>query len=157
LDTPEDPSVSVNGLDVSSLLQTPAVTVMASYIGSLNSVSEKLEGMFDQSLVGGNFVAEGKNLSGRIDVPHTRFFLTATRQVRAYRKWMQAQGKGLTNYSLKNAVHDTTMNDFRDTRLVVVNSNTCVIETSTLTPGEVVDKMINYVDSGPGNSHLKTK
>lgn len=144
---PRQPYVAVRGEDVSDLLQTPEVTRVASFIGQVAAASEKLEGIFNAQVIANRrpMVIEGKNLAGRLELlgikPSYMFFLRAEQQVRAFRKWKQAQEKGLVGYTRLEAQFDTAQNDIRDKKLLIAPANTKVIDTTLLT-AEQVARMI---------------
>lgn len=148
LSEPTQPLISVNGRDVSTLLQTPEVTSLASYLGSIDDVSKHVEKLFDESLHGAKIVVEGKNLADRITAgPNQHFFLVASQRVRAYRKWQQALQKGKPSYTLEKAQYDTAINDMRDKKLLIIQPNVHVIDTSKLTPMQVVQAIQHHMNN----------
>jgi len=145
LSDPINPLVSVNGLDVSDLLQLPASTRMASQIGGIPSASKILEKIFDEAPKGMRIVAEGKNLNDRPNFyPTHSFFLLARSETRAFRKWKQAQEKGSTNYTMTDAKRDIVVNDSRDSKLLIAKEGTIPIDTTYLSPFEVVQRIAYY-------------
>lgn len=142
---PMQPLVAVGGHDVSGVLQLPEVTRMASKIGRL-SAAERLEELFNQRLLEGNIVVEGKHLADRMGAVATKmFFFWASQKVRAYRKWEQAQQAGKFHYTFKEAVIDTMANDLRDKQLLTAGENTTIINTTHLTKSEVVAEVARHM------------
>lgn len=147
LDTtsPTKPLVAVSGRDVSDLLQTPEVSRAASKIGRLKA-AERLEALFNQRLLEGNIVVEGKHLADRMGAVATKmFFFWATQEVRAYRKWEQAQQMGHRHYTIHEAIADTIANDKRDKQLLTVGQNTRIIDTTHLSKGMVVTAVARHM------------
>lgn len=143
------PLVAAGGLDVSDILQAPEVTRVASCIGGVADASAKLEHLFNKQLAGNSMVVEGKHLANRMGKAATHmFFFMADFQTRAFRKWRQSQELGRTYYTLAEAYSDTMANDARDRRLLVVPEKTEVIDTTLLTPRQVVDAISKYANLG---------
>ena len=147
LGDPVQPYIAVTGSDVSDMLQTPKVARLASYIGSQQGAANMLERTFDSSLPGARIVVEGKHIGDRVQTaPNHRFFLVATQQVRAERKHRQAQLQGNQAYSLQLATQDILIHDSRDRHLLKVEGEAHIIDTSLLTPGQVVGAIIQHRD-----------
>lgn len=89
-------SVFLNGMDVSSLIRTPAVDRIASLYSALPSVREKLLMLQrDQALKGG-LVADGRDM-GTVVFPYApvKVFLTAQAEVRAQRRHDELAARGV--------------------------------------------------------------
>jgi cytidylate kinase len=139
------PHVAVGGRDVSELLQYPEVTKVSSVIGSIPTAANRLETIFHQSLQKGNMVVEGKNLADRLGETATyMFFFIADVKVRAYRKWNQARLLGRTHYTLLEAQLDTLANDRRDQKMLVAPPNMKIIDTTLLSPNQVVAEIARH-------------
>lgn len=134
-----EPMVAVNGVEVTEFLQLPEVTKVASLVGGSEVASNRLEDIFNTSVSKGNVVIEGKKLADSLGRSATHmFFLAATLEVRTLRKWRQAQLLGRGDYTPQEALFDTASNDKRDRGLLQAPKFTNIINTSDLTPVEVV-------------------
>lgn len=140
--------VAVDGSDVSELLQFPEVTRVASRIGQVAAAAERLETIFNSNLDNNNdMVVEGKHLADRVGAVATHlFFFTARFEIRAHRKWKQAQLGGRHDYTQREALLDTWGNDQRDKVLLVVPDQAQfeVVDTSYLNPLEVVQRVAHH-------------
>lgn len=147
LSNPEMPNVAVNDNDVTKRLQTPLVTNIASIIGSQEGVAEILEAAFTSQVSGAKLVVEGKNLGERFIVPPSRhFYLIASPNIRAYRKWRQAVEKGDNSYTFLEARRDIMINDLRDKPLLRIQGSVNLLDTSNLTPDQVVQVIMRRVE-----------
>lgn len=140
------PLVAVGGMDVSDVLQMPEVTKVASHVGSAAKAAARLEKLFQENLKNGSMVVEGKHLADRMGKHATHmFFFTADFDVRAFRKWQQAQALGKTHYTLLEAQLDTKQNDARDRGLLTVAERTEIIDTTHLSPRQVVGSIARHI------------
>lgn len=150
LEDATNPQIAVSGIDVSDLLQIPRTLGLATIVGNTSSVQGRLENIFDDLVTGGNTVVEGKNLSRRFIVPESRhYFLTATHDVRSYRKWQQALAKGDASYTISQARQDTMTNDFRDQGMLTIVERAQVLDTSNLSPHRVVECIARGANLAP--------
>jgi cytidylate kinase len=138
------PQLAVNGRDVSDYLQRPDAAKLATKVRLDQEVEQRLEKIFD-SFVGGatRAVVEGKHIGTRF-CSESRFFLTATQEVRAYRKWLQALRSGRKDYSWPEAYADFLEGETRDRKagILVSGTNTNIIDTTHLSPEAVLARVL---------------
>ena len=145
--------VIVDGADVTSHLRTPEVTAAASVVSAIPAVREWLLPVQQQIGQGGSVVAEGRDIGTRV-FPRApfKFFLDADAAIRVERRHRElvAAGRGEAIESTSRELSDR---DHRDrTRAVdplIPAIDARSIDTSTLSPEQVVEQMIAVVSIAP--------
>lgn len=144
--------VLVDGIDVTGELRTPDVTVAASVVSAIPSVREWLLPIQRQIGQRGSVVAEGRDIGTKVfPAAPFKFFLDADADVRVARRHRElvAAGRGGT---VETTFRDLSDRDRRDrTRSVdplVPADDARLIDTSALSPDQVVEQMIAVVSSG---------
>lgn len=144
--------VLVDGFDVTGQLRTPEVTAAASVVSAIPAVREWLLPIQRQIGQGGSVVAEGRDIGTKVFPEASfKFFLDADADVRVARRHRElvAAGRG---GSIETTSQDLSIRDLRDrTRSVdplVPAMDARFIDTSTLSPDQVVEKMIATVSTG---------
>lgn len=141
--------VLVDGVDVTSHLRTPEVTGAASVVSAIPAVREWLLPVQQQIGQGGSVVAEGRDIGTRVfpGAPF-KFFLDADTAIRVERRHRElvAAGRG---EAIESTSRDLSDRDHRDrTRTVdplIPAIDARSIDTSTLSPEQVVEQMIAVV------------
>ncbi len=144
--------VLVDGLDVTGDLRRPEVTAAASIVSAIPAVREWLLPIQRQIGQRGSVVAEGRDIGTKVfpTAPY-KFFLEADAEVRVARRHRElvAAGRGGT---VETTSRDLSDRDRRDrTRSVdplVPADDARFIDTSTLSPDQVVAQMIAVVSTG---------
>jgi len=144
--------VLVDGLDVTDQLRTPEVTAAASIVSAIPAVREWLLPVQRQIGQGGSVVAEGRDIGTKVfPAAAFKFFLDADATVRVARRHRElvAAGRGA---SIETTSQDISVRDQRDrTRSIdplVPAMDARFIDTSTLSPDQVVEQMIAAVSTG---------
>lgn len=144
--------VLVDGVDVTGQLRTPDVTVAASIVSAIPAVREWLLPIQRQIGQGGSVVAEGRDIGTKVFPGASfKFFLDADAEVRVARRHRElvAAGRG---GSIETTSRDLSDRDQRDrTRVVdplVPAHDARFIDTSALSPDQVVEQMIATVSTG---------
>ncbi len=143
--------VFLNDLDVTDQVRTEAVSEFASRISMISQVREALVRK-QRELAGryGNVVTEGRD-QGSVVFPDAelKLFLDAEVSERARRRYEQLLGQNQPA-NFDEILEALKQRDHRDkTRAVsplVVPSGAVVIDTTRMTPGEVLDRIIELVD-----------
>ncbi len=144
--------VLVDGLDVTGDLRRPEVTAAASIVSAIPAVREWLLPIQRQIGQRGSVVAEGRDIGTKVfpAAPY-KFFLEADAEVRVARRHRElvAAGRGGT---VETTSRDLSARDRRDrTRSVdplVPADDARFIDTSALSPDQVVAQMIAVVSTG---------
>jgi len=144
--------VLVDGLDVTGDLRRPEVTAAASIVSAIPAVREWLLPIQRQIGQRGSVVAEGRDIGTKVfpTAPY-KFFLEADSEVRVARRHRElvAAGRGET---VETTSRDLSDRDRRDrTRSVdplVLADDARFIDTSALSPDQVVAQMIAVVSTG---------
>lgn len=141
--------VSLAGRDVSADIRLPAIGERASKISALPAVRAALLDLQRRLGAAGGVVAEGRDI-GSVVFPgaEVKFFLTADVAERARRRADELRGKGLPvdDAEVKREIESRDGRDAaRATAPLVCPEGAVVIDTSRLTPEQVLGQMIAVV------------
>ncbi|HVS33178.1 MAG TPA: (d)CMP kinase [Thermoanaerobaculia bacterium] len=145
----ETPRVLLDGEDVTSLLRTPEISMAASDVSAVPAVRRVLVRLQQQLGRRAGGVLEGRDI-GTVVFPETphKFFLTATAQVRAERRYRELVARG-TPVAFETVLGETTRRDEQDSSRedspLTYDASYTVIDTSELTIPEVVDVIVQSV------------
>lgn len=142
----DPPRVLLNSEDVSSAIRTPEVSLAASDVSTVPAVRRLLVKLQQDLGRRSGGVLEGRDIGTKV-FPETRhkFFLTARPEVRARRRYEELVAKGTpADYDMVRA--ETLLRDEQDsTRAdspLTYDQTYTVIDTSDLSIGEVVDRIV---------------
>ncbi|GAB4438175.1 MAG: (d)CMP kinase [bacterium] len=137
--------VICNGEDVTDKIRTPEVSMWASTLSKEKEVREKMG--YLQRKIGekGKVVAEGRDMGTVVfDDAFAKFFLEASSEVRAERRFKELKGKGL-DVSYREVLADIIKRDEQDSSRNIAPlkpaDDAVIIDTSSLSIEEVVDFM----------------
>ena len=144
-----DGKVLVNGFDVSGEIRTSEVDELASVYSAIPAVREALLGLQQEQEKHGSIVAEGRDV-GSVVFPNAcaKFFLTASPQARAKRRYLERVSKGKdANYDeILAAILERDKNDSsRKTAPLTVPEGAVYLDTSDMTEDEAVKFIIEHV------------
>ncbi|HWG95520.1 MAG TPA: (d)CMP kinase [Nitrospira sp.] len=144
--------VLVDGIDVTGELRTPEVTATASIVSAIPAVREWLLPIQRQIGQRGSVVAEGRDIGTKVfPAAPFKFFLEADADVRVARRYSELVGAGRGG-TVETTFRDLSDRDRRDrTRSVdplVPAGDARLIDTSALSPDQVVEQMIVAVSTG---------
>lgn len=144
--------VLVDNVDMTGELRTPEVTAAASIVSAIPAVREWLLPIQRQIGQRGSVVAEGRDIGTKVfPAASYKFFLEADAEVRVARRHRElvAAGRGGT---VETTFRDLSDRDRRDrTRSIdplVPASDARLIDTSVLSPDQVVEQMVAAVSTG---------
>jgi cytidylate kinase len=146
--------VLADGRDVTDAIRTPEISEGASRVSVLPEVRAGLLELQRRVAVGANVVAEGRDV-GTVVFPSARakFFLVANAETRALRRTLELQAKGQLAL-LADVLADMRVRDERDSGRAVAPlrraEDAIEIDTSDLTPDQVIDRMAAIVRSRGG-------
>jgi cytidylate kinase len=150
LELEEDSRVRVDGRDVTEEIRTEAIAALTSRLTTLEVVRELLTPIQRRLAADGGVVLEGRD-TGSVVCPdaEVKFFLDATLEERARRRHAELVRTG-ADPGLAAVRREIEARDQRDrTRALaplVVPAGATVIDTTALTPDEVVNQMLEKVD-----------
>lgn len=144
-----DNSVLVNSFDVSGEIRTPEVDSLASIYSALPEVRAALLTLQKEQKNYGSIIAEGRD-EGSVVFPDAvaKFFLTASPEARAKRRYLERISKGQeANYDeILNAIKQRDLNDStREAAPLSVPDGAIFLDTSEMTEDEVVNFIVQHV------------
>lgn len=148
---PDSLKVLLNGKDISDQIRTNEVGQMASIVSTISEVRKILvKRQQELGNHGTSCVLDGRDI-GTVVFPNAniKFFLTATPEARARRRFEEDLERGL-NLSYEKTLEEINLRDKRDvTRAdspLSIAKDAIVVETSNLNLDEVFAKMIGIVE-----------
>jgi cytidylate kinase len=145
LDIQLDDRVLANGEDVTDAIRTPEVAEAASRVATDPGVREALVRKQRELLDGGDWVAEGRDI-GTVVAPdaEVKVFLTASPEERARRR-AEELGTDVDTVLRDQALRDAQDRD-REHSPLKMAPGAVELDTSGLTVGEVVQRVVDLVD-----------
>jgi len=145
----ERPRVLLDGDDITGLIRTPEISMAASHVSAVPAVRRALVRL--QQALGreGGGVLEGRDIGTKV-FPETRhkFFLTATPQVRAERRYRELLAKG-QNVPFETVLAEASQRDEQDSSRtdspLTYDETYTVIDTSELSIADVVRWIVDEV------------
>ena len=144
--------VFVDDEDVSSVIRTPGVSMMASRVSAIPAVRQALLVLQRKTGEKGGIVAEGRDM-GTVVFPGAafKFFLTASVEERSRRRYLELVEKG-ERVSLEDVRKDVIRRDRQDTDRPIAplrpSEGAIFIDSSNQTVSEVVDKIAEIIEQG---------
>lgn len=144
-----DDKVLVNDFDVSGEIRTPEVDELASLYSAVPAVREALLGLQQEQKNYGSIIAEGRDV-GSVVFPDAKvkFFITASPEVRAKRRYDEriAKGKSADYDEILRAIKERDINDStRKTAPLSIPEGAIYIDTSDMTEQEAVNLIVKHV------------
>jgi len=135
--------ISINGSDVTDLIRTPEMDMLASRVSAIPVVRERLAGLQKEIGSSGKCVAEGRDM-GTVVFPDAdyKFFLTATPEERARRRKKQLEITGeivLYEIILKQIIERDRADSSRSMSPLKPAIDATVLDSTSFSPAEVVD------------------
>ena len=144
--------VIMNGEDVSGLIRTPEISMYASAVSALPPVREFLLGIQREMVDRGNVIMDGRDI-GTVIMPNAdfKFFVTASNEVRAERRYKELLGKGV-ECSYEQILAEIVERDENDRNRAVAPAvpadDAVIIDNSYLTIEESVDAIKKVIEAG---------
>ena len=142
-------TIYLNDRDVTDAIRTESIAKMASLIAAKKTVRESILDLQRSFLQKPGLVAEGRDM-GTVVFPEAKhkFFLTATVEERASRRYKQLISKGF-DVSMADLVVEIQERDFRDTNRtispLVPAANAVIIDTTELSPCQVIEFILGDI------------
>ena len=142
-------TIYLNDRDVTDAIRTESIAKMASLIAAKKTVRESILDLQRSFLQKPGLVAEGRDM-GTVVFPEAKhkFFLTATVEERASRRYKQLISKGF-DVSISDLVVEIQERDFRDTNRtispLVPAANAVIIDSTELSPSQVIEFILGDI------------
>ncbi len=141
--------ISLNNRDVTDEIRTESIAKIASLIAANKTVRESILDLQRSFLKKPGLIAEGRDM-GTVVFPEAKnkFFLTASVQERADRRYKQLISKGF-DVSIADLVVEIQERDFRDINRtispLVPAANAVIIDTTKLSPSQVIEFILGNI------------
>jgi len=142
---PQDPTITVDGVDVATAIRTQEVTAAVSDVASVPEVRARLLAL-QRSLIGdGGIVVEGRDI-GSVVWPgaEVKVYLTADPSARAVRRTAE-NGAGSVDATEADLIRRDAIDSGRATAPLTVPADAVHIDTTAYTLQEVVDRVVALV------------
>jgi cytidylate kinase len=142
--------VFVDDEDVSSVIRSPKVSMMASRVSAVPAVRQALLLLQRKTGEKGGIVAEGRDM-GTVVFPGAdfKFYLTASVEARSRRRYLELVEKGET-VSLEDVQKDVIRRDRQDTDREMAplrpSEGAIFIDSTNLGVSEVIEKMVEMIE-----------
>ncbi|MCX7990470.1 MAG: (d)CMP kinase [Proteobacteria bacterium] len=135
--------------DITEAIRMPDVSMWASTLSKEKEVRDRMFVLQRKIGENGKIVAEGRDMGTVVfKDAFAKFFLNASLEVRAERRWKELKEKGI-NQSLQDVINDIQKRDEQDTHRDIAPlkpaEDALIIDTSELTLDEVVSKIYENV------------
>ncbi|MBQ9624564.1 MAG: (d)CMP kinase [Clostridia bacterium] len=146
--TEGNPNVIVNGENVTPYLRSEEVSMGASTVAKLAAVRKRLVELQQEIAKSQSVVMDGRDIGTKV-IPETKnkFFLTATVEERAKRRFLDVKETGVTIEEVKADIIKRDENDTKRAESPLVKAEDAFeIDTSDLTALEVTEKILERVE-----------
>lgn len=144
--------VVLDGEDVNEFIRTEEISHAASVISTLPEVRQKLVDLQREIARSTDTVMDGRDI-GTVVLPNTpyKFYVTASAEVRAKRRFVEYQKKGiLGDMTYEDVLNEVKARDERDMNRefspLRPAENAVIIDTSEMSIDEAVDAVIEDID-----------
>ena len=139
----------LDGEDVSSLIRTPEVGAAASAVSTVKAVRRRMVALQQACAEKADMVVDGRDI-GTVVLPNAtcKFYLTASPEVRARRRFLEMQQKGAAcSYEeiLKGVIDRDYQDMHREADPLRQADDAKVIDSSNLTLDETVQAMLDAI------------
>lgn len=144
--------IFLDGNDVTEMIRTPEVSIGASDVSAVPAVRLKMVELQRDIAQKNDVVMDGRDI-GTYVLPEARykFFITASLEERAKRRFTEMQTKGVSEVTLDEVMKDIAYRDKNDsTRAFAPLSkatDAMEIDTTELDPQQVVDKILGRINN----------
>lgn len=139
----------LDGEDVSELIRTPQVSMLASYVSAYSFVRTKMVALQREIAQKTSCILDGRDIGTNV-LPHCKFkiYLNASPEIRAKRRFDEDKAKG-GNQTFEQVLHEINERDFQDKNRAVAPlqkaKDAIEIDTSDMTVDEVVNEIISKI------------
>ncbi len=139
----------LDGEDVSQKIRSNEVSMMASNISSLGSVRRKMVEMQRTVAEENDCILDGRDIGTVVlkDAKY-KFFLTATPEIRAKRRYDELCAKGQA-VDYDDLLEEIKLRDYNDSHREIAPlkqaDDAILVDTSSKTPEEVINEILSYI------------
>ncbi|TVX92864.1 (d)CMP kinase [Paenibacillus agilis] len=143
-------SILLNGEDVTELIRTPEVSLQASKFAQIALIRETLVHMQRQLAERKGTVMDGRDIGTHV-LPHAeqKWFLTATVEERARRRYVEWQGK--EQITMEQLIKDIAERDHQDATRAISPlkqaDDAMLLDTTYMSIDEIVQRMVKQANS----------
>ncbi len=153
--TPCGDKVYLDGMDVTQKLRSSTVDALVSHVAGRASIRSDLVRRQRHLAEHGSVVLEGRD-TGTVVLPgaDVKFFLTASRAVRARRRWREYidRGRPVSQDEIETQIASRDrMDEARSVGPLIQPSDALVLDSSGLEPRQVVDLMLDRIRALTGS------
>lgn len=143
--------IFLDGSDVSEAIRTPEVSIGASNVAVIPAVRIKLVELQREIAMNNDVVMDGRDI-GTYVLPQAeyKFFLTASLEERARRRYEEMTAQGITAISRDDVEKDIAFRDKNDSSRAFAPlskaADAAEIDTTSLSPQEVVERILSCIN-----------
>ena len=143
--------------DVSILIREPEVTMLTSKVSAIPVVRNAMVDLQRKMALENGVIMDGRDI-GTVVFPHAdfKFYIDADLEVRGKRRYLELKEKHNENVSAHETLADIARRDKADTERVEAPlkkaEDAIYIDTTGLSPDEVVMKIMNLINDGKPNN-----
>ena len=148
--TDDGQRVLLSGRDVTDELRTPEISMGASKVGVHPCVRIKLSELQRQVAREYSVVMDGRDITTNVlpDTPF-KFFVTASPQERARRRFQELRAKGDTSVTLEAVLADIVQRDDADSSRafmpLTIAQDAIIVDTTNMDANEAIDAMFTHI------------
>lgn len=141
--------ILLDGRDVTELIRTPEISMLASTVSALPSVRQRLLNVQRETVQFGGLVAEGRDM-GTVVFPgaDVKFFLTAGVEERGRRRWLELCERD-HDVSLDEVLRDVIRRDRQDSEREIAplrpSEDAILVDSTGKSVEDVVEEMLRVV------------
>ncbi len=149
--------VIVNGIDETPFIRTEKISLLTSEISPYPEVRQKVLSLQQNFAKRHNCVMEGRDITTKV-LPNAtvKFYITASSEVRAKRRWLELKEKGEAD-SYEKVLEDLKLRDMRDeTRengRLEIAPDAIVVDSTNKTLKQTADYCEKVINKKLGKSH----
>jgi len=142
----EEVTLFMGDEDISSAIRSPEMDMLSSAVSAVKAVREAMTALQRKIGLKGGVVAEGRDM-GTVVFPDARhkFFLTASAEVRAERRYQERRGRG-EPVTREEVARELAKRDQQDSERAIAPllpaRDAQIIDTTLLSASEVVDRIL---------------
>jgi cytidylate kinase len=141
--------ILLDGRDVTELIRTPEISMLASTVSALPEVRQRLLAVQREAARAGGIVAEGRDM-GTVVFPgaDVKFFLTAGPEERGRRRWLELRERGHA-VEIEDVIREVVRRDRQDSEREIAPLRPAedgfLVDSTGKTVEEVVDEMLRVI------------